>query len=98
MDKFKGSVLHSCQFKDASICEGKNVIVVGGGKSSIDCCVAAAKAGAKTSSLVFRSAHWPVPRKLLNLVPFKVRACGSRQRLAGCAKRTRDDGAANAEA
>lgn len=71
MDKFKGEILHSCQFKDASICDGKNVIVVGGGKSSIDCCVAAAKAGAKASSLVFRSAHWPVPRKLLNLVPFK---------------------------
>ena len=61
MDKFKGSILHSCQFTDSSICEGKNVIVVGGGKSSIDCCVAAAKGGAKTSSLVFRSAHWPVP-------------------------------------
>eukprot|EP00966_Prymnesium_polylepis_P117340 2711620-Prymnesium_polylepis.1 len=51
MDTFKGEILHSCQFLDASICKDKNVVVVGGGKSSIDCCVAAAKNGAKASSL-----------------------------------------------
>ena len=66
-----GEILHSCQFTDADICAGKNVVVVGGGKSSIDCVVAAAKRSAKTASLVFRTPHWPVPRKLLNLVPFK---------------------------
>ena len=27
---------------------------------------------AQVASMVFRTAHWPVPRKLLNLVPFKV--------------------------
>ena len=26
----------------------------------------------QAASMVFRTAHWPVPRKLLNLVPFKV--------------------------
>ena len=71
MDRFQGQIMHSTQFKDASVCQGKNVVVVGGGKSSIDCVVAAAKKGAKAASMVFRTAHWPVPRKLLNLVPFQ---------------------------
>ena len=45
-------------------------MVVGGGKSAIDNAVSAAKHG-EASTLVYRSAHWPVPRYLLNLVPFK---------------------------
>lgn len=45
-------------------------MVIGGGKSAIDLAVAAGKVG-KMSTLVFRSAHWPVPRYLCNLVPFK---------------------------
>jgi dimethylaniline monooxygenase (N-oxide forming) len=72
MDRFQGQIMHSCEFKDASVCQGKSVVVVGGGKSSIDCVVAAANKGAKAASMVFRTAHWPVPRKLLNLVPFQV--------------------------
>merc|ERR1711972_1014780 len=35
-----------------------------------DCAVAAAKV-AESSTLLFREMHWPVPRYLLNLVPFK---------------------------
>ena len=50
MDRFQGKVMHSCHFTDASVCQGKNVVVVGGGKSSIDCVVAAAKKGAKAAS------------------------------------------------
>ena len=52
VDRFQGQIMHSCQFKDASVCQGKNVVVVGGGKSSIDCVVAAAKKRAKAASLV----------------------------------------------
>ena len=52
MDRFQGKIMHSCQFTDASVCQGKNVVVVGGGKSSIDCVVAAAKKGAKAASQV----------------------------------------------
>ena len=50
VDRFQGQIMHSCQFKDASVCQGKNVVVVGGGKSSIDCVVVAAKKGAKAAS------------------------------------------------
>merc|ERR1712136_381330 len=49
---------------------GKKVLVVGGGKSAIDCAVAASRTAA-SSTLLYRSCHWPVPRYLLNLVPFK---------------------------
>merc|ERR1719487_2462027 len=50
---------------------GKRVVVVGGGKSAVDCAVAAVKGGATEVTLLFREAHWPVPRKILDLIPFK---------------------------
>jgi len=68
--KFKGEILHSCTFTDRKQAAGKKVVVVGGGKSAVDNAVAAAKE-AKSSTLVTRELHWPVPRYLLNLVPFK---------------------------
>ncbi|CAE8633462.1 unnamed protein product [Polarella glacialis] len=67
---FKGDIRHSSAFTDRKAAAGKHVLVVGGGKSAIDCAVAAAKEG-KTCTLVTRQMHWPVPRHLLNLVPFK---------------------------
>merc|ERR1719499_2029341 len=70
MDSFRGEILHSCTFKDKEQVRDKRVIVVGGGKSAVDNAVAAAKVGA-SSTLLYRDAHWPVPRYLLNLVPFK---------------------------
>ena len=57
VDRFQGKVMHSCQFTDASVCQGKNVVVVGGGKSSIDCVVAAAKKGAKAASQASNSLY-----------------------------------------
>ena len=69
-EEFEGTIAHSATFQDASVCSGKKVVVVGGGKSAIDNAVSAAKHG-DSSTLVYRSAHWPVPRYLLNLVPFK---------------------------
>merc|ERR1712080_610242 len=60
-EKFKGKIEHSCTFEDASVCKGKKVVVVGGGKSAIDNAVSAGVHGEK-STLVYRSAHWPVPR------------------------------------
>jgi dimethylaniline monooxygenase (N-oxide forming) len=67
---FKGEILHSCTFMDKEQVKGKKVVVVGGGKSAVDNAVSAAKAGA-SSTLVYRDAHWPVPRYLLNLIPFQ---------------------------
>lgn len=62
--------MHSSAFTEASMAEGKKVLVVGGGKSAIDCAVVAGN-HALSSTLLFKKAHWPVPRKLLDLVPFK---------------------------
>jgi cation diffusion facilitator CzcD-associated flavoprotein CzcO len=69
-ESFKGEILHSCTFLDKEQVKGKRVVVVGGGKSAVDNAVSAAKVGA-ASTLLYRDAHWPVPRYLLNLVPFQ---------------------------
>lgn len=69
--KFAGQQMHSGCFTDREAVKGKNVIVVGGGKSAIDCAVAAVNRGAEGCCIVFRQAHWPVPRYLLGLIPFK---------------------------
>mmetsp|Transcript_30083 Transcript_30083/g.75756 ORF Transcript_30083/g.75756 Transcript_30083/m.75756 type:complete len:553 (+) Transcript_30083:57-1715(+) len=70
IEVFKGQILHSCTFTDRKVAAGKRVVVVGGGKSAVDNAVAAAKEG-KSAVLLCREAHWPVPRYLANLVPFK---------------------------
>jgi dimethylaniline monooxygenase (N-oxide forming) len=67
---FTGSILHSSEFTDSSLSAGRRTIVVGAGKSAMDIANASAKTSTR-STLLFRSAHWPVPRRLLNLVPFK---------------------------
>ena len=37
-------VLHSTEFQDVKMAEGKRVVVVGNGKSAVDCAVEASKA------------------------------------------------------
>ncbi|UWQ27826.1 NAD(P)/FAD-dependent oxidoreductase [Leisingera sp. M523] len=69
-DQFQGEVLHNSQVKDIEILRGRRVAVVGYGKSAGDIAGAAIGVADKVH-LVFRTAHWPVPRKLLGLLPFK---------------------------
>lgn len=67
-----GQVFHCSQFTDQSVIgDEAEVVVVGGGKSAIDCAVVSAKETNRPVKLVCREVHWPVPRYLLNLVPFK---------------------------
>jgi dimethylaniline monooxygenase (N-oxide forming) len=77
-DEFEGELLHSFHFREREQAHGKKVVVVGGGKSAVDCAVAAVKGGADDVTLLFRAAHWPVPRKILDLIPFKVHPSTSR--------------------
>jgi len=70
-EAFEGDLLHSFHFREREQARGKRVVVVGGGKSAVDCAVAAVKGGADEVTLLFRAAHWPVPRYILNLIPFK---------------------------
>lgn len=69
-ETFEGQYLHSVDFKNVSACEGKNVISIGYGKSAFDCAQISSTVAEK-STLLFRDTHWPVPRKILGLVPFE---------------------------
>ena len=67
---FAGDVLHSSEVKDFERLRGKRVAVVGYGKSATDIAAGAAPV-ADEVHLIFQTAHWPVPRKLLGILPFK---------------------------
>lgn len=69
-DAFSGQILHSSDISDFEMLRGKRVAVIGYGKSATDIAAGAVPVADRVH-LVFRTAHWPVPRKLLGLVPFK---------------------------
>jgi cation diffusion facilitator CzcD-associated flavoprotein CzcO len=58
---FHGSIVHSSQLTDPRMAIGKRVVVVGAGKSALDCAAWAAQ-HARTCTLIFRSPHWMAPR------------------------------------
>ncbi len=68
--EFQGEILHISQLKTRAPLENKRVAVIGYGKSATDA-VAEAVAVAKETHLVFRDVHWPVPRNLAGILPFK---------------------------
>lgn len=65
-----GLILHSTEFKNTSIIEGKRVVVVGLGKSACDIATVAANM-AQECTLVFRNALWKVPRFFFGLINLK---------------------------
>jgi len=69
-DDFTGEVLHNSEFKSRDQLKGKKVAVVGFGKSATDAALEAA-AVAKETTIIFREAHWPLPAKIANVLPFK---------------------------
>lgn len=69
-EDFTGQVHHSSNVKDLESLRDCDVVVVGYGKSATDIASGAVPI-ARSVRLVFRTAHWPVPRKLLGLLPFK---------------------------
>lgn len=60
-ERFAGSRLHSSEIVDPGLLEERRVIVVGAGKSALDCATAAAHRG-RSSTLLFRKPHWILPR------------------------------------
>lgn len=60
-ERFGGSLIHSSQMVDRTMLTGKDVVVVGAGKSALDCASVAAEEAA-SSTLVFRRPHWMLPR------------------------------------
>lgn len=69
-DGFPGEVIHISDLTSRDRLEGKKVAVVGFGKSATDAAVESAAVASKTS-IIFREPHWPVPRNLLGVLPFK---------------------------
>jgi cation diffusion facilitator CzcD-associated flavoprotein CzcO len=68
---FPGEIIHSCDFHDASVAKDKRVVVIGGGKSAVDCAIEASRAGASSVTLLQRTAYWPTPRKIAGIIPFQ---------------------------
>jgi len=69
-EDFAGEILHVSDVKTRAPLAGKRLAVVGYGKSATDIALEAAEV-AKTVHLIFRDAHWPVPRKLAGILPWK---------------------------
>lgn len=69
-DAFTGDILHISELTDGSRLRGRKVAVLGFGKSATDAALESSAVAAATS-IVFRQAHWPVPPRLLNILPFK---------------------------
>ena len=63
-DGFKaagGAVMHSSEFTDPSMVEGKRVVVLGGSKSATDIAVSAVNNGARSVHWVYLEPVWRVP-------------------------------------
>lgn len=61
-DLFAGTVIHSSQYKTAGPFQGKDVVVIGAGNTSIDICQDSVIAGAKSVTMVQRSSTCVVSR------------------------------------
>jgi cation diffusion facilitator CzcD-associated flavoprotein CzcO len=67
-DQFAGALLHSSQATGPAQFVGQRVVVVGAGKSALDC-AAWAGSHAQSCTLVFRNPHWMAPRYLPGRIP-----------------------------
>ncbi len=69
-DQFAGDILHVSALRDRRQLARKKVAVIGFGKSATDAALESSAVAAQTS-IVYRRPHWPVPPRLLNVLPFK---------------------------
>jgi cation diffusion facilitator CzcD-associated flavoprotein CzcO len=69
-EHFRGQVLHVSQVRSRDQLQERKVVVVGYGKSATDVALESA-AVADNTTMVFREPHWPVPPRLLGILPFK---------------------------
>ena len=74
-DRFDGTVVHSSQATDSVLFAGRRVVVVGAGKSALDC-AAWAGSHAQACTLVFRKPHWMMPRHFPGGIPADQLAMG----------------------
>ena len=69
-EEFQGEVMHNSQLKSADQLKGRCCVVIGYGKSASDAALEAASAASEVH-IVFREPHWPIPRKIAGVLPFK---------------------------
>ena len=62
-----GAVVHSAQCTDPALLSGRRVLIVGIQKTATDLAVFAAEHGSRVS-MVYRRAHWKLPRRFLGAV------------------------------
>jgi cation diffusion facilitator CzcD-associated flavoprotein CzcO len=67
-DRFGGKLLHSSEAIDPGLSIGQRVVVVGAGKSALDC-AAYASSQARECTLVLRNPYWMAPRYLPGRIP-----------------------------
>lgn len=66
-----GQILHSSKYNDGSLAKGRRVVVLGGSKSATDIAVNAARSGASSVTLVYRTPVWRIPYFIGGLINFK---------------------------
>ncbi|GLC42610.1 hypothetical protein PLESTM_001356100 [Pleodorina starrii] len=65
-DSYAGIQLHAKDFVDLSLARGRRVVIVGAGKTALDCVSSIVATNTATSvTLLYRQAHWPLPRRML---------------------------------
>jgi dimethylaniline monooxygenase (N-oxide forming) len=69
-DEFRGMILHNSAVKTREPLDGRRVAVIGYGKSATDAALESV-AVAHDTHIIVRTPHWPVPRNLAGLIPFK---------------------------
>jgi dimethylaniline monooxygenase (N-oxide forming) len=68
---FKGLIRHAEDTSYLKDRKGKKVLIVGFGKSAHDCSMNAWKESGVPPTLLFREAHWCVPRNVLGIIPME---------------------------
>lgn len=66
-----GTVLHSSEYTDPSLVQGRKVVVLGFSKSATDIAVNAVRSGAAGVSIVYREPMWRIPYFVGGLINFK---------------------------
>lgn len=58
--------LHAKDFTELALARNRRVVIVGAGKTALDCVSSVVSAKTATSvTMLYRQAHWPVPRRIL---------------------------------
>ncbi|KAI5084768.1 hypothetical protein GOP47_0000937 [Adiantum capillus-veneris] len=72
LENFKGTTVHSCQYKNASEFKDKRVLVIGAGNSGMEIALDLVNSGSLATSIVARSPLHVLPREMFGLSTFSL--------------------------